>query len=91
MRAGNSWTTAVACESAMNWMVVENISARHQGHSAWITNSDCEVSQYEYASAASPPSKVQVANQRGTVTRANPMTAMVTNTDSAAMPKNAFG
>ena len=75
----------------MNWIVVENMSARHHGHSALITNSDCEVSQYEYSRAANPPNHVHVANQRGTFTRANPITAIVTNTDSAAMPKNEFG
>ncbi len=56
-----------------------------------MTNNDCDVSQYEYASAANEPNHVQVANHFGMVIRAIPITAMVTNTDSAAMPKNAFG
>ena len=75
----------------MNCTVVENISTRHHGHIALMTNSDCVVSQYEYANAARPPSHVHSANQRGTATLASPITAIVTNTDSAAMPKNAFG
>ena len=51
-----SCTATVACDNAMNCTVVENISTRHHGHIALMTNSDCVVSQYEYANAARPPS-----------------------------------
>ena len=34
LRGGSSCTTTVACDNAMNWMVVENINTMHHGHSA---------------------------------------------------------
>ena len=56
-----------------------------------MTNKDCESSQYAYSNAARFPSQAHSANQRGKITRESPRTAIVMNTDSAAMPKYALG
>ena len=43
--AGIRCTLTVACDSAMNWIVVANIRPRHHGHRARITNIDWMNSQ----------------------------------------------